>query len=150
MLHGRCHCGAIEFLTPEEPVHSTLCFCGDCRRQSGAPMLAWAMFPKAAVAIQDEPRVYPSSATGRRLFCSACGAGFFFTNAPLEQMGMIQVRIAALDDPEAISPMIQVQTFERPEWMATAHALPAFERFRADEARPPGGGRSHVVPRRVL
>ena len=24
--------------------HSTICFCSDCRKQSGTPMLAWAMF----------------------------------------------------------------------------------------------------------
>lgn len=129
MLTGRCHCGAIAFQTPDEAVHSTLCYCGDCRRQSGAPVLAWAMFPRAAVAIQGEPAVYQSSASGRRFFCGACGAGLFFTNAPLEQMGMMQVRIAALDDPDAIAPKMQVQTAERPDWMATAHALPAFERF---------------------
>lgn len=129
MLKGRCHCGAIAFETPDEAAHSTLCYCGDCRRQSGAPVLAWAMFPKAAVAIRGEPAVYASSATGRRSFCGACGAGLFFTNAPLEQMGMMQVRIAALDDPDAIAPKMQVQTAERPDWMATAHALPEFERF---------------------
>jgi len=129
MLSGKCRCGAVEFQTPDEAVNSTLCYCDDCRRQSGAPVLAWAMFPKAAITIQGEPSVYHSSPTGRRFFCGACGTGLFFTNAPLEQMGMIQVRIAALDDPEAISPKMQVQTAERPRWMASAHTLPEFERF---------------------
>jgi hypothetical protein len=87
------------------------------------------MFPTAAVAVQGEPKVYESSETGRRSFCGECGTGLFFTNAPLDQMGMMQVRIAALEDPDAIAPKMQVQTAEQPEWMASAHALPAFERF---------------------
>jgi hypothetical protein len=129
MLHGRCHCGAIQFEVSGEALHSTLCYCEDCRRQSGAPVLAWAMFPEAAVSVHGQPSVYHSSESGRRSFCGACGTGLFFTNGPLDLMGMIQVRIAALDDPEAIAPKMQVQTAERANWMNSVHALPAFERF---------------------
>lgn len=92
-------------------------------------MVAWAMIPAERLAVRGEPRVYASSETGRRSFCGACGTGLFFTNALLEQMGMVQVRIAALDDPDAIAPKVQVQTAERVGWMTSAHDLPAFERF---------------------
>jgi hypothetical protein len=34
-----------------------------------------------------------------------------------------------LDDPDAITPQMQVQTADRVKWMASAHELPAFERF---------------------
>ena len=129
MLHGQCHCGAVRFDIPDKALHSSICHCVDCRRQSGAPVAAWAMVPKGAVAIQGEPRVYHSSSAGRRSFCGTCGTGLFFTNALLDQMGIMQVRIAALDDPDAIAPELQVQTAERIGWMEAAHDLPAFERF---------------------
>ncbi len=129
MLHGRCHCGAIQFDAPENAVFRTICHCEDCRRQSGAPFLAWAMFPREAVAVRGEPRVYASSATGRRSFCGECGAGLFFSNAALEAMGMMQVRIAALDHPEAAPPIAQVQTAERIGWIDEIAELPAFPRF---------------------
>jgi hypothetical protein len=77
MLHGRCHCGEIQFEVPDQAVFSTICHCHDCKRQSGAPMLAWAMVPKAAVSIQGEPKVYSSSASGKRSFCPTCGTGLF-------------------------------------------------------------------------
>jgi hypothetical protein len=92
-------------------------------------MLAWAMVPKAAVSIQGEPKVYSSSASGKRSFCPTCGTGLFFANAPLDQMGMMQVRIAALDDPNAIKPKVQVQIAERIGWMASLHEIPVFDRF---------------------
>lgn len=129
MLHGRCHCGDVHFQVPDQAVASSICHCSDCRRQSGAPLLAWAMFARESVLIEGKPKVYASSENGRRSFCVSCGAGLFFTNAALEKMGMMQVRIAAFDDPDAIIPQFQVQTAERVKWAATAHALPAFERF---------------------
>ncbi len=92
-------------------------------------MMAWAMVPAVSLAVQGNPKVYASSESGPRSFCGACGTGLFFTNALLEQMGMMQVRIAALDDPEAIAPKMQVQTAEEIGWMKSAHALPAVERF---------------------
>jgi hypothetical protein len=131
MLHGRCHCGAIAFEMPDAAAFATVCHCTDCRRQSGAPVLAWAMVPAAAVTVRGEPRVYRSSESGRRSFCPDCGTGLFFANAALAGMGMMQVRIAALDDPGAIAPQMQVQVAERIGWMVTLDALPAVDRFPA-------------------
>ena len=129
MLHGQCHCGAVQFEMPDQAAHSTICNCSDCRKQSGAPIVAWAMVPVSQVAVSGEPKVYTSSASGRRSFCGSCGTGLFFTNSALQRMGMMQVRMAALNDPDAIVPKMQVQTAERVGWMATAHKLPSFEGF---------------------
>ena len=52
-------------------------------------MLAWAMVPRAAVSIQGKPKLYSSSENGQRSFCPACGAGLFFSNGILVQMGMM-------------------------------------------------------------
>lgn len=61
MLLGRCHCSSIQFQMPDQAVASSVCYCGDCRKHSGAPMLAWAMVPKDAVSVTGEPKVYNSS-----------------------------------------------------------------------------------------
>ena len=129
MLRGQCHCGVITFEVSEVPAVRTICNCRDCRRQSGAPIVAWAMMPVGALHVRGEPKVYSSSDSGRRSFCANCGTGLFFTNAVLNQMGFVQVRVAALDEPDAIEPQMQVQTAERIAWMQSAHMLPAFERF---------------------
>ena len=128
-LHGKCHCGAIQFEMPDRAAHSTICNCIDCRKQSGAPIIAWAMVALDQVSISGNPRVYKSSEDGRRSFCASCGTGLFFANSLLDKMGMMQVRIATLDDPDAVAPKVQVQVAEQIKWMATAHELPAFERF---------------------
>ncbi len=87
------------------------------------------MVPRAAVTVQGEPSVYNSSPTGRRSFCARCGSGLFFTNAPLAEMEMMQVRIATLDNPDAIKPLLQVQAAERFAWVAKLHDIPAVDRF---------------------
>ena len=128
-LHGQRHCGAIKFEIPDRAAHSTICNCTDCRKQSGAPVVAWTMVPIDQVSISGEPRVYNSFEHGRRLFCASCGTGLFFANAALDKMGMLSVRIAALDDPNSVSPQMQAQVAEQITWMASAHELPAFARF---------------------
>lgn len=129
MATGRCHCGAIRFETHGEPRWSALCHCNDCRRHAGAPVVGWAAFPEEALTIrQGAPKVYRSSEHGRRHFCADCGTGLFYYNA-VNLPGIADVQIAALDDPDALAPMIQVQAAERIGWMESAHELPAFERY---------------------
>jgi hypothetical protein len=128
MLTGRCHCGAITYEMAEQTIHHTLCHCTDCRRSAGAPMVAWGMVPADQIRIDGAPQVYASSEHGRRHFCQACGTGLFYTN---EQVfpGLIDVQTATLDDPGALQPTAHIQVAERIAWMATAHELPAFERY---------------------
>ncbi len=129
MPTGRCHCGAIRYELRGEPRWSALCHCEDCRRHSGAPAVGWSAFPETALKLlRGEPKVYESSAHGRRHFCGDCGTGLFYYNA-VDLPGIADVQIATLDDPAAFAPMIQVQVAERIEWMPRAHELPAFERY---------------------
>lgn len=129
MLTGRCHCGAVQFQVSADPVSVSICHCSDCRGQSGAPLLAWAMVPRAALNVRGEPQSYASSETGARTFCGTCGTGLFFTNIVLDDMKMVQIRVASLDDPGAIAPRFQVQRAERIAWTDTIGQLPGFERF---------------------
>jgi hypothetical protein len=46
--------------------------------------------------------------------------------------GIVDVQIAAMDDPDALAPQCHIQVAERLAWMKAAHQLPAFERY------PPG------------
>jgi hypothetical protein len=129
-LHGHCHCGAISYEMPQEVVYHALCNCRDCRRHAGAPLVAWALVPRAALVIHGEPRSYSSSENGRRHFCPQCGTGLFYTNEVVFP-GMIDVQSCTLDDPEVLAPQMQVQTAEKLGWMVNLHALPEFERYPA-------------------
>jgi hypothetical protein len=129
MPTGRCHCGAIRYELTGDPIWSSLCHCGDCRRHAGAPVVGWSAFPESALKLlQGKPRIYQSSEHGRRHFCGDCGTGLFYYNG-VSLPGIADVQVATLDDPDTFAPTIQVQTAERIGWMQRAHELPGFARY---------------------
>jgi hypothetical protein len=91
-------------------------------------MVAWAMFPNAALTVtHGSPGTIDSSGTAMRSFCADCGTGLFYRNAAVVP-GMVDVQTATLDDPETLPPMLQSQLAERLDWMTHVDELPGFER----------------------
>lgn len=126
---GGCQCGSVRYAVSGEPMHVAICHCIDCRKSSGAPMVAWAMFTADQFALtQGEVTTFNSSGASMRNFCPRCGTGLFFTNAD-NLPGIIDVQAATLDDPDALPAQVHIQTAERIGWMAQAHTLPEFARF---------------------
>jgi hypothetical protein len=130
MTHsGQCMCGAIQYQLSGAPKSVALCNCRDCQRSAGAPVVSWAMFPESALTVtKGQPKTINSSGTAMRSFCADCGSGLFYRNAVVLP-GIVDVQSATLDDPEALPPMVQIQTAERLNWMKQIHALPEFERY---------------------
>ncbi|WOE76668.1 GFA family protein [Alterisphingorhabdus coralli] len=128
-LTGGCHCGAIRYTLTGTPLNHTLCHCTDCRRNSGAPMVGWAMYQEQAFSLDmGEVATYASSEHARRHFCIQCGTGLFYTNAVLIP-GCVDVQSATLDEPDKLPPQMQIQVADRIDWMACVHELPTAERY---------------------
>lgn len=129
MVAGGCHCGAIRYEIAGEPIVHALCHCRDCRHHAGAPLVGWTMYPQEAVKVtRGSPKVYASSADGRRHFCPDCGTGLFYVNQAMLP-GIIDVQSATTDDPGPGPAQMHIQVAERLDWMARAHELPSFDRF---------------------
>lgn len=130
MTHqGGCHCGAVRYEVSGEPQHVALCHCSDCRKSSGAPMVAWAAFTEDQFRlVEGEPVTFNSSGTAMRSFCAQCGTGLYYRNAEILP-GIVDIQSATLDEPDALPPAIHIQVAERIGWMADAHSLPMFERY---------------------
>ena len=128
MPKGQCHCGAVKYEMSSNTVHQALCHCSDCRRHSGAPMVAWGLVAKDDLKVDGQTQEYKSSENGRRHFCPQCGTGLFYTSEAIFP-GQIDVQIATLDNPDDIVPQAQIQTAERIHWMETLSEMPQFERY---------------------
>lgn len=128
MLEGGCHCGAVRYEMPAEAIHQALCHCQDCRRHSGAPMVAWGLVPADQLTAKGVTTTYASSEDGRRQFCPKCGTGLFYTNAAIFP-GKIDVQIATLDDPDALPPTAQIQVADRIGWVERLNEMAQFERY---------------------
>ena len=128
-IAGGCHCGAVRYAVEGEPMTHALFHCSDCRRHAGAPMVAWTMYPDAAVRVtKGAVRVYVSSEHGRREFCADCGTGLFYRNEE-NLPGIIDIQSATYDNPDAVPAQAHIPVAECISWMADAHTLPTFDRF---------------------
>lgn len=49
--NGRCFCGAVEIEAAGQPLDMGYCHCKDCRAYSGAPLVAFTIWPDSAVIV---------------------------------------------------------------------------------------------------
>lgn len=130
---GGCLCGAIRYRVTGPPQSTSLCHCFSCRRSTGGPSLAWAIFEKDKVEIvSGELAVHRSSPGVERGFCAACGTSL--TYARENRPGLFDVTTASLDDPEAFPPAREIWTEERLSWIAPNSKLPQFAQFSTPQS----------------
>lgn len=128
ILEGGCRCGAVRYRARGEPLMSALCHCRDCRRSTGAPVVAWALFASSQVTFSGStPAEHTPSPGVRRGFCPQCGTSLSFTADYLP--GMVDLTLGSLDEPERIAPQFHYWTSQRLPWMAAQDALPHHPEF---------------------
>ena len=132
---GGCLCGAIRYRVTGPPRAATLCHCDSCRRATGGPSLAWAIFDEERVEIEKGAlATYESSPGVERGFCARCGTSLSYRRA--DRPGVLDLTTASLDDPEAFPPAKEIWTGERLSWIAPNPELPQFARSSAPPAEP--------------
>jgi hypothetical protein len=123
VLRGGCHCGQVRYEVAGRPHHATLCHCTDCRRTSGAPMVAWfTLRPDEFRVVQGTPQRYRSSGAAWRSFCGNCGTALTYER---DGTGEVDVATCSLDEPEAVPPQDQTFARSRLRWAEDLHTLPA-------------------------
>ena len=123
---GHCLCGAIAYEVTGEPVMTALCHCPSCRRASGAPQVAWALFPRDGYTLtQGEPATFASSPSVTRGFCATCGTTLFYEAEMIP--GLIDITIASLDDPAGLAPQMHIWHQHRLPWLAATDDLEKFD-----------------------
>jgi hypothetical protein len=97
-----------------------LCHCLDCRKTSGAPFIAFAMWPREALAYSGKI----SSFSGRS-FCPACGGRVF--NLGDDE---IEIQTGSFDDaPGDLVPTYELWIRRREHWL---HPLPDTAQYEED------------------
>lgn len=127
MTKGGCQCGTIRYEIAGDPYFTGLCHCSDCRGSTGAPMVAWAMYPQDALNITGAAKTHESSPGVQRQFCGECGTALFFTADYIE--GLVDVTIASMDDPAALPPTAHTWHSARIPWMEGIDRIEAHAEF---------------------
>lgn len=129
-MNGGCLCGAVRYRTDGPALQTTLCHCEDCRKASGAPVVAWTFFrgdhPEWT---RGEPR-FLAWAGRERWFCPECGTPLAFRDPGIP--GLYEVTTCSLDQPEEAPPCDHNWVCDRVPWFDTADTLP-----RHPENSPP-------------
>jgi hypothetical protein len=128
MPEGGCLCGAVRYRVTGPLRATSLCHCDSCRRATGGPSLAWAIFAEGDVEIiAGTLATYESSPGVERGFCARCGTSLAYRRA--SRPGLFDITTASLDDPEAFPPDKEIWTEERLSWVAANPGLTQHARF---------------------
>lgn len=125
---GGCLCGQVRFQVTAQPLDTGYCHCRMCQRNSGAPAVAWVIFPaKSFRWTAGTPANYQSSPRARRSFCANCGSYMVFITeeCPME----VSVNTASLDDPDSCPPRMHIFTGSRIPWFRTDDNLPRYKGY---------------------
>lgn len=125
---GGCLCGKVRFRVTAPPLDSGYCHCRMCQQNSGAPVVAWVIFPAASFSwISGEPGTYVSSDHARRNFCARCGSYLVFTSTrfPTE----VSVNTASFDDPNVFPPRKHIFVESRISWFQATDNLPQHQGY---------------------
>jgi hypothetical protein len=131
MLTGGCFCGAVRYQADGTPFDQTSCHCVNCRRSSGAPLVAWFSVLRSQFRlVAGQPSAFKSSEHGTRRFCNRCGTQLTFEST--HSADQIDVTICSLDDPNGVAPRDHTFVASRIEWLALTDGLPHYQRARRD------------------
>ncbi|MXP62190.1 GFA family protein [Roseomonas sp. M0104] len=129
MLTGGCACGRVRYEAEGKPFNATICHCGDCRRSSGAPLVAWFSVPAAGLRFTaGTPRHFASSARAERGFCPDCGTSLTYQSRDMPEE--IDIATASLDDPEKVPPQDHTWVRSQLSWIRLADDLPRHVKVR--------------------
>jgi hypothetical protein len=126
-LTGGCLCGTVRYAIAVEAGDVVdYCHCRQCRRASGAPVVAWVQVPPARFEITaGQAKGFAASARATRWFCPHCGSPLYMTDPQQRSVG---VTLGTLDEPEALTPTVHGWTSARLAWFDTDDDLPRYDR----------------------
>ena len=120
---GGCLCGRVRIEARGAPLRVGLCHCLACRKQTGGPFLAFAVWRRSDVTIAGETRSWLGP-TVRRHFCPECGSSLYDTDGAAEE---IEICLGAFDEaPSGLAPAYETWVMRREAWLAPLEGAPQF------------------------
>ena len=123
---GHCLCRKTGWEFEGDKSWGCYCHCDDCRRNCGAPVVAWVGVPLENFKwTGTAPQAFESSPGVQRYFCGTCGSplGLEASHYP----GAMHVYTASLADPAAFTPEFHLNNESRLPWLKMEDDLPKHE-----------------------
>ena len=126
-VHGRCHCGEIEYEAEVDPAQVGICHCTDCQVLTGtAYRVSVAARKEDFHILKGAPEIYVKRAESGRAraqgFCGHCGTPIYAADA--DKPSVFNLRTGALMERAQLTPSRQIWCRSALDW---AQNLPAME-----------------------
>jgi hypothetical protein len=119
---GSCLCGQVRWRASAEPVNVRVCHCNNCRRATGAPFFARAVFLTADFEREGETTCWPTSPRVDRRSCARCGTAMF--SVPNDPPARVGVAVATFADPKRVAPQMHIWVSKKLDWIVIDDGLP--------------------------
>lgn len=123
---GGCLCGAVRYVAHGAPKRVGLCHCATCRKETGSPFAAFAVYPMDKVTVTGKTQLFKAPRLARH-FCPTCGSPVFIDES---YEGSIGIYYGSLDEPERFVPTYELWVVRRLAWLHHMTELEAHERDR--------------------
>ena len=149
-LTGGCFCGAVRFEAEGPEKFACFCHCHSCQHAAGAPVVAWATYPRDTFRVSSgELHTYSSSPGVTRGICAACGTSISYEH--VDRPGDIGERVPVrdLEIPEILDVVAQrakalAQAGNAQGGGAHVDAAPAGPEVERDADNPDIGHRNEI------
>ena len=126
-VHGRCHCGAIEYEADVDPARVTVCHCRDCQVLTGTAYRTTVPTPIGDFVLRSgAPKTYVKVADSgnRRIqaFCGDCGTPIYA--CAYDNPRTYGLRIGSLAERDALAPTRRIWCRSALAWSEDVSALP--------------------------
>ena len=134
---GSCVCRGVTFRVTGEPLRVGICHCTDCRKTSGGPFAAFAIWPSEAF----EPSSGSTGTYAGRSFCSTCGSRVFAVSGD-----EVEIMLGSLDEtPTDLTPEYELWIGRREAWLAPLRDAAQFDGDREMPVHPTRESGAHGI-----
>lgn len=132
---GGCRCGAVRFEATADPHHVSYCHCADCRRATGAPVVAFVGFMAEQASVHGEELRRFENGPVTRSFCGVCGSPISYVDARIGDR--VYFLLGVMDMPARYKPTLHAHVREQLPFVHMPDGLPRLVKTsvpRPDEA----------------
>ena len=126
---GSCRCGLISAEMRTEPFLRSYCHCRDCRKQTGAPLMAFVAWRETEIAWFGTPKTFRSGGV-ERSFCEHCGSQIGYRDDLLP--GDLYFALGFMDEPERYPPTLHAFEKRRLPFVHMDDGLPHLDGFSVE------------------
>jgi len=127
MYTGSCLCGDVRFSIKGELEPIQVCYCQQCRKAQGTPLVTNIPVQESSFAItQGAERLtgFESSPGKKRYFCNRCGSPIISKRDNLP--GVVRIRAGLLNEPLVARPIAHFHVASQCNWWSITDPLPQF------------------------